>query len=60
MYRIWVQAFRNGKHVWSMMSAKEYVRKGNAERYAKMMYRDHDTLTYKCIVSEENPWRERN
>lgn len=58
MYRVWIQAFEDGKHVMSMVLAKRYIRKGNAINAAEVFCQDHDGITYKYWVSEENPWRE--
>lgn len=60
MYRIWIQVFKNGEHVESMVSAKAYKRKGNAFVAARKMYQPHGDITYRYSVSTENPWRREN
>ena len=58
MWRIWIQMFKDGEHVGSMVSAKSYVRRGNAQREANKIESWDGAIKYKCVVSEENPWRE--
>ena len=56
MYRIWVRMYAENDLVGESMSAKMYVRKGNAERVAKRLYQDTDSIRYEWLVAEENPW----
>ena len=63
LWRIWFKRYVDGKFVGSGVWHKEYVRKGNAERYAKKRFDtprvnrvDGKTYTYHWIVSQTNPW----
>ena len=57
MYRIWCQVFKGDELVCASMSAKEYVRKGNAERAAKQHYDNMKSeYRFEWTVSEKNPW----
>ncbi len=59
MYRIWYQVLKDGEHVSSMVSTSEYRRKGYAEYIAKKNSVNHDSVEFRWIVSEENPWKEK-
>lgn len=56
MWKIWMQMFIDGEHVGSAVSAKEYVRRGNAQREANKIEAWNGKIKYKCTVSETNPW----
>lgn len=60
-YAIWFETFRNGEKCGSGVYHKRYQRKGNAIRTAMKYYDrtivyDNHTITYKWVVSQENPW----
>lgn len=55
MYWIWIKAYDNGKHIYSMRYWKSYVRKGYAERIAKEYWKNYGTRTFETTVSTTNP-----
>lgn len=60
-YAIWFEMFRNGEKCGAGVYHKRYQRKGNAIRTAMKYYDrtivyDNHTITYKWVVSQENPW----
>ena len=58
MYRIWTKVYHNGEYVGASVSAKPYIRKGNAENAAKRMYAPHGDMSFDWVVSETNPFVE--
>ena len=62
MYYIWISHYKNGQLVGASVSAKCYKRKGYAERVARerLSKPGKDGCRYEWIVSETNPWRQKD
>ena len=63
-WKIYFEVFRNGVKAGSGVYWRSYKHKSSATRAAKRQYDrtldclDGETLTYKWIVSQTNPWTE--
>lgn len=57
MWKIWFEMYKDEEMIGAGVSAKDYVRRGNAQRVADTMEAWNGAIKYKCIVSETNPWR---
>lgn len=60
-WKIWFEIFVNDRKVGAGVWHKSYKYKGNAIRFAKKRYDrvikdSNQTITYKWIVSQTNPW----
>ena len=62
MYFIWIEHYKDGQLVGASVSAKCYKRKGYAERVARgrLSKTGKDGCRYEWIVSETNPWRQKD
>lgn len=62
-WRIWFEAYKNGKKIGSGLWHRRYKYKGNATRYAKKRFNAEridscgNVYTYKWVVSQTNPYR---
>ena len=59
MYRVWCKMFVDGALLGTSVSAKQYKRKGYAERVARIKYgKPLAGATFVWQVSETNPFKE--
>ena len=57
MYRIWTKMYVGGVYAGSSVSAKEYVRIGNAVRVAREKYSEpKNGISWEWVVASKNPW----
>ena len=60
-WKIWFERYVNGRKVGAGVWHKSYKREGDAIRFAKKQYDkviqdSNQTITYKWVVSQTNPW----
>ena len=64
-WKIWFEHFVNGRKVGAGVWHQSYKRRGNAIRRAQKQFDrvikcSNQTITYKWVVSQTNPWASRS